>query len=94
MLKLTGLIVMGTGLLLPLAAQPPRDDDHRDRYYDRDHKDYHEWNEREERAWHRYWEEQRHALPLTWRRANEEQRRAYWRWRHEHPDSELWRDRH
>lgn len=57
--------------------------DREGRYYDRDHRDYHEWNERERRAWHRYWAE-RHRREIEWERANERQRRAYWRWRHEH----------
>jgi len=55
------------------------------RYYDRDHRDYHEWNDREARAWHRYWQEQ-HRREIAWERAKERQRRDYWRWRHEHPD--------
>lgn len=59
--------------------------DREGRYYDREHRDYHEWNERERRAWHRYWaEQQRRRREIAWERANERQRRAYWRWRHEH----------
>jgi hypothetical protein len=86
MLKFAGSILLGVGLMAPLVAQDrDRDDQRRDRYYDADRKDYHQWNEAEQRAWHHYWEEQRHAA-IDWQRANEEQRRAYWRWRHEHPD--------
>jgi len=92
MFKWTGMILLSAGLMLPLAAQPQRDHDDEHRYYDRDRKDYHEWNEGEQRAWRRYWEE-RHREALEWRRANEEQRREYWRWRHEHPDRLLWPDR-
>jgi len=44
-----------------------------------------QWNESEQRAWHRYWEQQ-HRTAIEWQRAKEEQRRAYWRWRHDHPD--------
>jgi hypothetical protein len=57
--------------------------EHYRRYYDRDYRDYHEWNEREARAWHRYWEQQ-HRREIAWERAKERERRAYWRWRHEH----------
>ena len=95
-LKKTGLILLGVGLMLPLAARPQHDRDdqrreerreeHRERYYDNDRKDYHEWNESEQRAWHRYWQEQ-HRAAIDWQRAKEQQRRAYWRWRHEHPDA-------
>lgn len=90
MSKFTGVLLLSAGLMLPLAVQAQEehhDRDH-DRYYDSDRKDYHQWNEREERAWHRYWEE-RHRAAVEWQRATEEQRREYWRWRHEHPDSAL-----
>jgi len=101
MFKITGILLLGAGLMMPLAAQPQRDHDderreerqeRRDRYYDQERRDYHGWNEAETRAWHRYWQERRHAA-VDWERANEEQRRAYWRWRHEHSDSILWPDR-
>ena len=42
------VLFMGAALLLPTAIRA--DDDHHDRdhrYYDRDAKDYHEWNEQE-----------------------------------------------
>jgi len=95
MFKLATSILLGAGLMLPLVAQDRDRDDHhdrRDRYYDNDRKDYHEWNEGEQRAWHRYWEQQ-HRAAIDWQRAKEEQRREYWRWRHEHPDRLLWPDR-
>ena len=89
----TALILFAATLLSPIAVPPLHaDDDHHNRYYDRDRHDYHEWNEAENRAWHRYWEEQ-HRPIVEWERAREAQRRAYWRWRHEHPDSLLWRER-
>jgi hypothetical protein len=99
MLKLTGAIILGSALMLPLAAQPQRDrDDERreernQRYYDKDRRDYHNWNESEERAWRRYWQE-RHREAVEWQRAKEEQREAYWRWRHNHPDSTFRPERH
>lgn len=96
MYRLTGVLILSAGLMAPLAMQAQEehhDRDHdRDRYYDSDRRDYHQWTPNEERAWHRYWEEQHHAA-VEWQRANEEQRRAYWRWRHEHPDSTLDHDR-
>jgi hypothetical protein len=59
--------------------------DEHHRYYDRDHKDWHEWNEGESRAYRHYLEE-RHEHYRDWVKANQAQQRAYWRWRHEHPD--------
>ena len=76
-----------------LNAQLQRSDDRHDRrdehrYYDEKHKDYHEWNDRESRAYRMYWQ-QRHHNYMDWERANERQRRDYWNWRHRHPDSVL-----
>jgi hypothetical protein len=53
------------------------------RYYDEEHKDYHEWNANEQRYWHEYWVAE-HRPYVDWDRATDKQRRAYWRWRHEH----------
>ena len=92
---LIGLLLSGA-LLLPgcLFAQPQhRDDDRRDhpdehRYYDKKHKDYHEWNDHEDRAYRMYW--QQHGGHYTdWDRASSRQRNDYWNWRHSHPDSVL-----
>lgn len=85
MKKLLLALPLGISLLAPtyLVAQ-----DHDHRYYDAEHKDYHEWNATEDKAYHRYWEDRHHGY-IDWNRANEAQRRAYWRWRHEHPDSVL-----
>jgi hypothetical protein len=59
-------------------------DDHR--YYDRDHRDYHEWNDAEARAYRHWITEERHEQYRDWNRASRAQQREYWRWRHEHPD--------
>ena len=37
-------LLLGTALLTPLVINA--DEHHERRYYDKDHKDYHEWNER------------------------------------------------
>jgi len=89
---LTGLLV-AVALFLPncLFAQH-RDDDRRDhpdehRYYDKKHKDYHQWNDHEAQAYRMY-VQQHHGYP-DWDRANERQRNDYWNWRHSHSDSIL-----
>ncbi len=71
-------------------AAPFDDHDHhgRDDYYDRGHKDWHHWDEHEDRAWRIYWQQRHHAY-IDWARANASQRNAYWGWRHDHPDSVL-----
>jgi hypothetical protein len=65
-------------------------DDHHDkdkRYYDREHKDYHEWNERENEAYRHYLEEN-HREHHDWEKANKREQQEYWHWRHEHPDGD------
>jgi hypothetical protein len=74
---------LSVALLTPLAATAQ---DHR--FYDRHHKDYHEWNDHEDRAWHMYWQ-QRHHGQVDWARANERDRQRYWDWRHSHSDAIL-----
>jgi hypothetical protein len=75
-------------LVLPFAvvAQDHDHDDHR--FYDKRHKDYHEWNDHEDRAWHMYWE-QRHHAAIDWNRASARERQRYWDWRHNHSDAVL-----
>jgi len=54
-------LVLSAALLTPVAVSAAKDDDdhHRvKRYYDRDNRDWHEWNEREDSAYRRYLQEQ------------------------------------
>ena len=93
MKRLLFALPLSLALLTPayMATAAPAQDHDRDRdhrYYDPSHRDYHEWNGGENRAWRRYWED-RHRHYIEWDRASEAQRRAYWRWRHDHPDSVL-----
>jgi len=70
---------------LTIAPQGVRAEDHR--YYDRDHKDYHAWNEPEQRAYHHWYMEERHEAKFRdYNRLNRADQRAYWQWRHEHAD--------
>jgi len=55
------------------------------RVYDRDRKDYHDWNENEDRAYRRYWES-RHRAYRDYERLNRREQSHYWSWRHSHPD--------
>ena len=83
--------LLSAALLMPTVV---RADEHPRRYYDRDRRDWHEWNEREEQAYRHYLQERnREYREHQWERARREQQREYWRWRHEHPNSLLWPDR-
>ena len=55
------------------------------RYYDRQHKDYHNWNEGEDRSYRIYLGEQ-HREYRDFSRNSRAQQQAYWNWRHEHPE--------
>lgn len=73
-----------TALMAPVAARA--DDHHEKRYYDKEHRDYHSWNDHEDRAYRIYLGEQ-HSDYRAFASVNAVQRRDYFRWRHEHPDN-------
>ena len=55
------------------------------RVFDRDHRDYHNWDDREDRAYRRYLVEQ-HRSYREYNRQHDRVQRHYWNWRHSHPD--------
>jgi len=57
------------------------------RYYDRYHKDYHTWNDGEDRSYRVYLGEQ-HRDYREFRLTTRRQQDNYWAWRHSHPDHE------
>ena len=62
-----------------------REDRDHNRVYDRDHRDYHNWDDREDRSYRVYLgERHREYHPFVELRVKEQ--RAYWNWRHRHPD--------
>ncbi len=77
---LTSLIFAGA-LAAPLivSAQPPH------KYYDKTHKDYHEWNSNEDNMYHQFLTE-RHVKVHEFEKAKPSEQQAYWKWRHEHGD--------
>ena len=87
-------LFLSATLIVPLGMQamsPLDDKDHdRDkkerRYYDREHKDYHEWNEHENAAYRHWLAEERHEKYRDYGRLQRQRQAEYWRWRHEHPD--------
>ena len=53
--------------------------------YDRDHKDYHKWDDRETRSYEEYRRDHpKYAVEFS--KNNRKQQSEYWKWRHEHPD--------
>jgi hypothetical protein len=57
------------------------------RVYDRDHRDYHNWDDHEDRAYRRYLAEQ-HRDYREYNHQNHSVQRHYWNWRHSHPDND------
>jgi hypothetical protein len=53
--------------------------------YDRDHKDYHVWDDREDKAY-RVFLGERHRDYVEYKKLNRRDQSDYWKWRHEHPD--------
>lgn len=62
------------------------------RYYDRDRKEYHNWDAREDSAYRRWMKEEKHRAYRPFARLNAKEQREYWNWRHEHRDND--RERH
>ena len=55
------------------------------RVYDRDHKDYHEWNDREAHSYDQY-RVKHPKVRVEFKKSNKREQRDYWNWRHSHPD--------
>jgi hypothetical protein len=64
-----------------------RDDNNHNRVYDQDHKDYHNWDDREDRVYRQYLTE-KHRAYHSYAQLKEKDQRAYWNWRHSHPDQD------
>jgi hypothetical protein len=70
---------------LSVVAAAPQDANVQIRVYDKDHRDYHNWDDREDRAYRGFLTE-RHETYREYNRQNHKTQRSYWNWRHEHPD--------
>lgn len=79
------LTLAATPLMPAAAAAQDRDDRARSeqRFYDRDHRDYHAWNRDEDRRYREYLAE-RHREYREFSRLSAKRQREYWRWRHDH----------
>jgi hypothetical protein len=82
-----GSLLLAAALAAPLAtmAAPKPQEGIQVRIYDRDHRDYHNWDDREDRAYRNYLTERRREY-REYNRQNHRDQRRYWNWRHSHPD--------
>ena len=81
-------LFLTTALLAPAAIRANPAPQGRVRVYDRDHKDYHNWDDNENRYYHRYYDEN-HREYRDYSKLKRRDQDDYWKWRHEHED-----DRH
>jgi hypothetical protein len=84
MRRIASVLMLSGALMAPVLLHA--DDHHKNRYYDSQRKDYHEWNENEDRAYRHWVEAERHARYRDWKHASKADQRAYWQWRHAHED--------
>jgi hypothetical protein len=78
-----GVALLAAGIAAaPLALA---DDHDTHRYYDRNHKDYHRWDDNEQRSYGIFLNEN-HIAVHVFRKARPDEQQRYWNWRHEHPD--------
>jgi hypothetical protein len=73
-----------------LAAPVPQEASVQVRVYDKNHKDYHNWDDNENHAWGQYLTEN-HKSSHEYKKAHKKEQSQYWNWRHAHPDD---RDKH
>lgn len=81
-------LLLAAAIAAPTAimAEPkPQEGGIQVRVYDRDHRDYHNWDDREDRAYRGYLTE-RHQNYREYNRQNGREQKRYWKYRHNHPD--------
>lgn len=91
MRRYLGTFLLGAFLATPvlmLADDHDQKTNRVERYYDPDTKQYHEWNESEEHAYHSWWDENHKGQQYReFKKLKNKDRAEYWRWRHEHQDT-------
>jgi hypothetical protein len=68
-----------------MAAARPQEASVQVRVYDKNHKDYHNWDDNENRNWERFLTEN-HRNSHEFSKANTKEQSEYWNWRHSQPD--------
>jgi hypothetical protein len=83
-----GSLILAAAIAAPaLIVTQAKAQEVRVRIYDRDHRDYHNWDDHEDRAYRRYLAEQ-HREYREYNHQNHREQRHYWNWRHSHPDND------
>ena len=79
------LAVALTAPISIMAAPRPQSASVEVRVYDKDHKDYHNWDDHENQQWEAYLSEN-HKKHHEFKKASKKEQSDYWNWRHAHPD--------
>jgi hypothetical protein len=86
--RYVSFIFLSAALSAPaaLVSRAASQEEHHDkRVYDHAHKDYHNWDEHEDHAYHQYFTEN-HREYRDYGKLKRKDQDAYWAWRHDHPD--------
>jgi hypothetical protein len=70
-----------------IAAPAPQENRDQNRIYDKDHKDYHNWDDHENQQWGVFLSEN-HRKSHEFSKSNKKEQSEYWNWRHAHPDKD------
>jgi hypothetical protein len=82
---IVGGFLLGAAWLVPVAARAGEKT-----YYDKSGHDRHTWNDQEDRAYRVYLGEQ-HREYVEFPKVKVAQQTEYFKWRHQHPDSVLFK---
>lgn len=88
--RLLVLTMLFAGVSAVVPATMRAEEHHEKRYYDKDGRDYHTWNDHEDRAYRIYLGEQ-HRDYRKFAQVKAAQQREYFRWRHQHPDNVIFK---
>jgi hypothetical protein len=78
-------IFLGAALIAPMAITAHAAPQINVRVYDSKHKDYHNWDDREEHSYQAFRVEHP-KYNATYSKTKSSQQKEYWTWRHAHPD--------
>jgi type III secretory pathway component EscR len=83
------VLLLSAALVVPVVIRADDDHGQTKRYYDKNDRDWHEWNENENHAYHQYLHDN-HKRDHDFSKASSRERNEYFKYRHAHPDG----DRH
>ena len=97
-IRFTASLLLAGALTAPLALQAQdrdHDRDDRNRVYDREHKDYHNWNADEDNRYRQWYGQTYNGRPYrNYKKLHRKDQDAYWTWRHNNDHDRDDRDRH